>query len=96
MKKAFEQNYKLRDDPRVTRVGRFLRRWILDELPQLFNMLWGEVSLVGPRILTPEEISRYGRWALNLLTVKPGITGLWQVSGEHAAHSLRRSPGREG
>lgn len=81
LKKAFEQNYKLRDDPRVTRVGRLLRRWSLDELPQLFNVLRGEMSLVGPRMLTPEEISRYGRWALNLLTVKPGITGLWQVSG---------------
>ncbi len=81
LKKAFEQNYKLREDPRVTRVGRFLRRWSLDELPQLFNVLRGEMSLVGPRMLTPEEISRYGRWALNLLTVKPGITGLWQVSG---------------
>jgi len=81
LKQAFEQNYKLRDDPRVTRVGRFLRRWSLDELPQLLNVLRGEMSLVGPRMLTPEEISRYGRWALNLLTVKPGITGLWQVSG---------------
>jgi len=81
LKEAFRQNYKLRDDPRVTRVGRILRRWSLDELPQLFNVLRGEMSLVGPRMLTPEEISRYGRWALNLLTVKPGITGLWQVSG---------------
>ncbi|HXF69907.1 MAG TPA: sugar transferase [Thermoflexus sp.] len=81
LKEAFQQNYKLKDDPRVTRVGRFLRRWSLDELPQLFNVLRGEMSLVGPRMLTPEEISRYGRWALNLLTVKPGITGLWQVSG---------------
>jgi len=81
LKEAFRQNYKLRDDPRVTRVGRILRRWSLDELPQLLNVLRGEMSLVGPRMLTPEEISRYGRWALNLLTVKPGITGLWQVSG---------------
>ncbi len=81
LKEAFRQNYKLREDPRVTRVGRFLRRWSLDELPQLLNVLRGEMSLVGPRMLTPEEISRYGRWALNLLTVKPGITGLWQVSG---------------
>uniref|UniRef100_UPI0035E40DED sugar transferase n=1 Tax=Thermoflexus sp. TaxID=1969742 RepID=UPI0035E40DED len=81
LKEAFQQNYKLKDDPRVTRVGRFLRRWSLDELPQLFNVLRGGMSLVGPRMLTPEEISRYGRWALNLLTVKPGITGLWQVSG---------------
>lgn len=81
LKEAFRQNYKLRDDPRVTRVGRILRRWSLDELPQLFNVLRGEMSLVGPRMLTPEEIARYGRWALNLLTVKPGITGLWQVSG---------------
>ncbi|MER3400928.1 MAG: sugar transferase [Thermoflexus sp.] len=81
LREAFEQNFKLREDPRVTRVGRFLRRWSLDELPQLFNVLRGEMSLVGPRMLTPEEISRYGRWALNLLAVQPGITGLWQVSG---------------
>lgn len=75
------RNYKLKNDPRVTRVGRFLRRTSLDELPQLFNVLRREMSLVGPRMITPEEMKKYDRWGLNLLTVKPGITGLWQVSG---------------
>jgi lipopolysaccharide/colanic/teichoic acid biosynthesis glycosyltransferase len=77
----FEENYKLKDDPRVTRVGRFLRRTSLDELPQLWNVLRGQMSLVGPRMITSDEQSRYGKWRMNLITVKPGITGLWQVSG---------------
>ncbi len=81
LRHRFEENYKLKDDPRVTRVGRFLRRTSLDELPQLFNVLWGQMSLVGPRMITSEERARYGKWRMNLSTVKPGITGLWQVSG---------------
>jgi exopolysaccharide biosynthesis polyprenyl glycosylphosphotransferase len=81
LREAFERGYKLKDDPRVTRVGRFLRRTSLDELPQLFNVLRGQMSLVGPRMITPEEAPRYGKWQLNLLTVKPGITGPWQVAG---------------
>lgn len=74
-------NHKLKDDPRVTRVGRWLRKYSLDELPQLFNVLLGQMALVGPRMITPEEADKYGRQRMNLLTVKPGITGLWQVSG---------------
>jgi exopolysaccharide biosynthesis polyprenyl glycosylphosphotransferase len=74
-------NHKLKDDPRVTRVGRWLRKFSLDELPQLLNVLMGQMSLVGPRMITAEEAERYGRQRLNLLAVKPGITGLWQVSG---------------
>jgi exopolysaccharide biosynthesis polyprenyl glycosylphosphotransferase len=74
-------NHKLKDDPRVTRIGRFLRRTSLDELPQLFNVLRREMSLVGPRMISPIEISKYNQWDVNLLTVPPGITGLWQVSG---------------
>ena len=74
-------NHKLRDDPRVTRVGRWLRKYSLDELPQLFNVLRGQMGLVGPRMISPDEAEKYGRHRLNLLTVKPGITGLWQVSG---------------
>jgi exopolysaccharide biosynthesis polyprenyl glycosylphosphotransferase len=79
--RALRANHKLKDDPRVTRVGRWLRKFSLDELPQLFNVLAGQMSLVGPRMITPEEAEKYGRHRLNLLTVKPGITGLWQVSG---------------
>jgi exopolysaccharide biosynthesis polyprenyl glycosylphosphotransferase len=75
------QNHKLREDPRVTTVGKVLRRLSLDELPQLFNVLKGEMSLVGPRIISPSEMAMYEQWAMNLLTVPPGITGLWQVSG---------------
>lgn len=75
------RHHKLKADPRVTRIGRLLRRYSLDELPQLFNVLKHEMSLVGPRIISPEEMGMYDQWAMNLLTVSPGITGLWQVSG---------------
>ena len=76
-----EQDGKLKRDPRITRLGQFLRRCSLDELPQLFNVLRGEMSLVGPRMITASEAAKYGQHRANLLTVKPGITGLWQVSG---------------
>jgi exopolysaccharide biosynthesis polyprenyl glycosylphosphotransferase len=75
------RSHKLRHDPRVTRVGRLLRRFSLDELPQLFNVLLGQMSVVGPRMISPAEHSEYHQWDMNLLTVRPGITGLWQVSG---------------
>jgi lipopolysaccharide/colanic/teichoic acid biosynthesis glycosyltransferase len=81
LKAAFDRGYKLKRDPRVTRVGAFLRRTSLDELPQLLNVIRGEMSLVGPRMIAPDEAARYGKWQLNLLTVKPGITGPWQVRG---------------
>jgi exopolysaccharide biosynthesis polyprenyl glycosylphosphotransferase len=81
LRQRFERNFKLKDDPRVTKVGQFLRRTSLDELPQIFNVLFRQMSLVGPRMITQEELSRYGKWRMNLATVKPGITGLWQVSG---------------
>jgi exopolysaccharide biosynthesis polyprenyl glycosylphosphotransferase len=74
-------NHKLKNDPRVTRIGRLLRRTSLDELPQLLNVLRREMSLVGPRMIAPDEMAKYDQWGINLLTVKPGITGLWQVSG---------------
>jgi exopolysaccharide biosynthesis polyprenyl glycosylphosphotransferase len=73
--------FKMRRDPRVTRVGAWLRRWSLDELPQLFNVLLGDMSLVGPRPALPVEVAEYGNHMLRRLAVKPGITGLWQVSG---------------
>ncbi|MFN8637774.1 MAG: sugar transferase, partial [Chloroflexota bacterium] len=72
---------KVQTDPRITRFGQFLRRSSLDELPQLFNVLKGEMSLIGPRMVSADEIGRYGKWQVNLLTVKPGITGPWQVRG---------------
>lgn len=78
---ALRQDHKLKADPRITSIGETLRRTSLDELPQLINILWGEMSLVGPRMITIQEIDKYGKWRLNLLTVKPGITGLWQISG---------------
>lgn len=73
--------FKIRNDPRVTPIGRWLRRTSLDELPQLFNVLRGEMSLVGPRPPLMREVLDYEPWHLERLTVKPGITGLWQVSG---------------
>lgn len=73
--------FKMRRDPRVTRVGRFIRRWSLDELPQLFNVLRGEMSLVGPRPPVPSEVAEYEDWQLGRLGAVPGVTGLWQVSG---------------
>ena len=73
--------FKIRNDPRVTRVGQFLRRYSLDELPQLWNVLMGEMSLVGPRPPLPKEVDAYEDWQLDRLEVRPGITGLWQVSG---------------
>ena len=73
--------YKLNYDPRVTSVGRFLRAWSLDELPQLFNVLKGEMSIVGPRPPIPYEVEKYSAWQLQRLDALPGITGLWQVNG---------------
>jgi exopolysaccharide biosynthesis polyprenyl glycosylphosphotransferase len=73
--------HKIKGDPRITRSGWFLRKYSLDELPQLFNVLRGDMSLVGPRMISPPELEAYGQWAMNLLTVRPGLTGLWQVSG---------------
>ncbi|MBM2827144.1 MAG: Undecaprenyl-phosphate galactose phosphotransferase [Dehalococcoidia bacterium] len=73
--------FKMKQDPRITRVGRFLRRTSLDELPQLINVLLGDMSLVGPRPPLPSEVEQYERWHLKRLDVAPGLTGLWQVSG---------------
>ncbi len=73
--------FKIKDDPRLTRVGRFLRRTSLDELPQIFNVLKGEMSLVGPRPALPEEVAVYAPWHRKRLEALPGMTGLWQVSG---------------
>ncbi len=76
-----KRDHKLKDDPRITRMGKLLRRTSLDELAQLVNVFLGQMSLVGPRMISPAEAEKYGRMKNNLLTVKPGLTGLWQVSG---------------
>jgi lipopolysaccharide/colanic/teichoic acid biosynthesis glycosyltransferase len=81
LKLELERTHKLKNDPRITRVGNLLRKTSLDELPQLFNVLLYQMSLVGPRIIHPDEMAMYAKWGINLLTVRPGITGLWQVSG---------------
>ncbi len=73
--------FKIKDDPRITPVGKILRRWSADELPQLWNVLKGEMSMVGPRPALPEEVDKYEPWHLRRLRVRPGITGIWQVSG---------------
>jgi exopolysaccharide biosynthesis polyprenyl glycosylphosphotransferase len=75
------KNQKIKDDPRVTCMGKFLRKFSLDELPQAINVLRREMSLIGPRMISPEELVNYNHWGLNLLTIRPGLTGLWQVSG---------------
>jgi lipopolysaccharide/colanic/teichoic acid biosynthesis glycosyltransferase len=77
----YQENVKLQDDPRVTRVGRVLRRLSIDELPQLVNVVRGDMGLVGPRIIHRSELERYGEMGAERLSVRPGITGLWQVSG---------------
>lgn len=84
------RDHKLRCDPRVTRLGRFLRRTSLDELPQLWNVMRGEMSLVGPRPVVREELLRYGRNVRTYLSAKPGITGLWQVKGRNDTDYRRR------
>jgi len=81
LKEELARSHKLKYDPRVTKFGAFLRKYSLDELPQLFNVLNRDMSLVGPRMISPEEVAMYKQFDMNLLTVHPGITGLWQVSG---------------
>ncbi len=81
LRQELNKNYKLKCDPRVTRVGTFLRKFSLDELPQLLNVLARDMSLIGPRIIAPDEIGKYGQYGQTLMAVMPGLTGLWQVSG---------------
>ena len=77
----FEEEFKLEDDPRVTKLGRFLRKSSLDELPQLWNVIRGDMSLVGPRPITEDELAKYGHHAATLLSYRPGLTGAWQTDG---------------
>jgi lipopolysaccharide/colanic/teichoic acid biosynthesis glycosyltransferase len=86
----WERDHKLRNDPRVTAFGKWLRRTSLDELPQLLNVLRGEMALVGPRPITPAELPRYGAARWHYLSVLPGMTGLWQVSGRSTTGYERR------
>jgi len=81
LRAEYEKDFKLRKDPRITRIGAFLRKSSLDELPQLFNVLKGQMSLVGPRMITRPELEKYGLYQDLLLAFKPGMTGHWQVSG---------------
>jgi Undecaprenyl-phosphate galactose phosphotransferase WbaP len=90
LREEWDRDHKLRDDPRVTPLGKFLRNTSLDELPQIWNVVKGEMSLVGPRPVTREELLRYGRNMLLYMMVKPGITGLWQVSGRSNTDYRRR------
>ena len=95
LRQEWEASHKLKDDPRITKIGKFLRRSSFDEFPQLINILKGDMSLVGPRPVTEREIEKYGENARRVLSVKPGLTGLWQVSGrsdtdyaERVSHDL--------
>ena len=80
-KKEFEKNFKLENDPRITRIGGFLRKTSLDELPQLFNIIKGDMSVVGPRPIVNAEIEKYGEFADKMFSVIPGLTGYWQANG---------------
>jgi Undecaprenyl-phosphate galactose phosphotransferase WbaP len=90
LKAEWVRDHKLRNDPRITRIGKFLRRTSLDELPQIWNVVRGEMSLVGPRPVVREELLRYGRNVGAYLAAKPGITGLWQVTGRNNTDYRRR------
>lgn len=81
LRQEFEVNFKLKQDPRITRIGAFIRKTSLDELPQLWNVLRGQMSLVGPRMITPAELSKFGNAAWIFSVVKPGLTGYWQIQG---------------
>src|SRR4029079_19350612 len=90
LREQFTKYWKLFADPRVTRVGRFLRKYSLDELPQLLNVLRGEMALIGPRMISPPELARYGMRQSKLCSVRPGLTGLWQVSGRQTVSYATR------
>lgn len=79
--KEWQENFKLENDPRITRIGKFLRKTSLDELPQLYNILIGNLSFVGPRPVTKEEIEKYGENKVKVLSVSPGLTGWWACNG---------------
>ena len=86
----WERDRKLTHDPRITGIGRFMRKSSLDELPQLWNVICGEMSLVGPRPIVQAEVPRYGRYIADYMTARPGISGLWQISGRNDVSYRRR------
>lgn len=86
----WQRDFKLKSDPRITRIGQFLRTTSLDELPQLFNVMAGDMSLIGPRPIVVEEIERYGDAFRHYCACRPGMTGLWQVSGRNGVDYVRR------
>jgi len=90
LKIEFERDFKLRKDPRITPVGMFMRRSSLDELPQFINIIMGDMSLVGPRPIVEKEIPKYGDFMDTIVSVRPGLTGLWQVSGRNNLSYQRR------
>ena len=90
MRAEWAKDQKLRSDPRVTWIGRLLRKSSLDELPQIFNVLWGDMSIVGPRPIVATEMVRYQRHIVSYCAVRPGITGLWQISGRNHTTYRRR------
>ena len=83
IKQEFEDTQKIKNDPRITTIGKFLRKTSLDELPQFINVLKMEMSVIGPRPIVEDEIPRYNSSIQKVLSIKPGITGLWQVSGRN-------------
>ena len=90
VKEEYFENFKIINDPRITNIGKFLRLTSLDELPQLINVLKGEMSLIGPRPITDEEIKKYGSSFREVFSIRPGMTGLWQVSGRNKLSYKRR------
>ncbi|OLP18831.1 galactosyl-1-phosphate transferase [Leptolyngbya sp. 'hensonii'] len=90
LRQEFEDSFKLKHDPRVTWIGQFLRVTSLDEFPQFWNVLKGDMSVVGPRPLVEQELPKYGKYIDKILTIRPGITGLWQVSGRNDIPYHRR------
>ena len=90
LRKEWEETHKLHNDPRITRIGKFIRRTSIDEFPQLINILKDEMSLVGPRPIVHEEVEKYGEDYNRVFSVTPGLTGMWQVSGRSDANYTER------
>ena len=90
IKKEFEETHKIKNDPRITNIGKFLRKTSLDEIPQFLNVIKMEMSIVGPRPIVKKEILKYGKSYKKVISIKPGITGLWQVSGRNNLSYKRR------